>query len=154
MRLGLNTGCSEQFAERLWGSNGANWRPFVVLDVPRDYEPRPAGTGGSHLHGVLEVGHRQPGGIADAGGVGRSHRDKACEFYNEVARVHATQRGSDEIIEVRYGVPGDECRLRAVLDPIHKLRGWVGVRTPIESDVYEHVGIKEYHSRYFLTSAA
>ena len=145
---------SEQPTERLLGVDRTDWRAFVVPDVPRDDVPSAAGTGGSHLHRVLEVRHRQLRSVTDTLCIGGRHCHEAGQFDNEFAGAHPATRRSYDVIEVRDGVPSDVRALCAVLNPVQELRSRAGVRTPVEGDVDEHVGVQEYHWRYFSASAS
>ena len=79
-------------------------------------------------------------------------RHEAGQLDYEVAGAYASKRGGHQVIEVRHGVPRDGCGLGAMLDAVQELRSRVRVRTPVEGDVYQHVGVEKDHLRYFSAS--
>ena len=51
-------------------------------------------------------------------------------------------------------MPGNARGFRAMLYPVQQFRSRICIRTSIQGHVYENVGVKEYHWRYFLASAS
>ena len=58
------------------------------------------------------------------------------------------------VIEVRYRVPCNTRGRLATLCPVQYFRSRICIRTPIQSHVYENVGVEKYHCRYFLARAS
>ena len=62
--------------------------------------------------------------------------------------------GRDEIVEIRYGVPGYGSPLGTEFYSLQQLDRGRGVRRTVKSDVDHHIGVEQNHRKYLRSNAA
>ena len=144
---------SEQFRERFFGADGPDRGALKVPSVPGDDVPSTTRACRRDLHGIFEVGHGQASGVPYRVRSGLGDFDEPCQLDDEVTRAGSIERGPHQVVEVGDGVPRDERRGAAVLEPVDDLGGGLGVGASIECEIDEYVGVDQ-DQRYFSFRAA
>ena len=144
---------SEQFRERFFGADGPDRGALKVPSVPGDDVPSTTRPRRRYLHGIFEVRHGQSRGVPDRVRSGLGDFDEPCQLDDEVTRAGSIERGPHQVVEVGDGVPRDERRGAAVLEPVDDLGGGLGVGASIECEIDEYVGVDQ-DQRYFSFRAA
>lgn len=60
--------------------------------------------------------------------------------------------GSQEIVKIREGVPGDEAGRVSAFDSFQQRGARGNVRLTVESDINQNIGIEQNGQRYFFAS--
>lgn len=144
---------SEQFRERFFGADGPDRGALKVPSVSGDDVPSATRACRRDLHGIFEVGHGQASGVPYRVRSGLGDFDEPCQLDDEVTRAGSIERGPHQVVEVGDGVPRDERRGAAVLEPVDDLGGGLGVGASIECEIDEYVGVDQ-DQRYFSFRAA